>query len=157
MLFWFACYTCCYSCKALALCCTHHGFYFIAMLILVSASARTIEKKRGYTNGISMRSNSTNHDSIDTFSINSRAQCWLKCAAECQTRDQCTSWNRENKIWSLFSSNCSNAQNSTTFFMLRQNVSKEITASIISYRLAMGPILSRHSWYLHLCIHTITS
>ena len=73
---------------------------------------------------------------IDTFSTNSRAQCQLKCAAECLTRDQCTGYNCDNVTCTLFSSDCSGAHNATTVFTFRERASEDITAGMGSYKMS---------------------
>ena len=114
--------------------CSHHFSNFTVTSISVSASSNTTEEKSNYTSGSSMRSNSTNHYSIETLSTNSRAQCQLRCAAECLTRDHCTSYNCDDEICTLFSSNCSGAHNSTAVFIFRERLS--ITAGISSYKIS---------------------
>ena len=124
-LLWTGFYTCFQSCKT----CTHHFANFTAILISVSTTNNTTEEKSNYTSGSSMRSNSTNHYMIDTFSTNSRAQCQLRCAVECLTRDQCTGYNCENEICTLFSSSCSRADNSAMVFIISGKLSRSrITA-----------------------------
>ena len=113
--------------------CIHHFSNSIDISISVSTSSNITEEKSNLTSGSSMISNSTNHYSIDTFPTNSRAQCQLTCAAECLTRDQCTGYNCNNEICSLFSSNCSSADNSTAVFIFRERLS--ITAGMSSYKI----------------------
>ena len=104
----------------------------LKILFLILCSTDNTDERSEYPSGTALRSVSTNHYILDTFPTNSRAQCQLMCAAECLTRDHCTGYNCNNEICTLFSSNCSSADNSTTIFKFRGRGSEEITTGMIT-------------------------